>query len=432
MARYWRQDISGLGAPATPSAEPLGGLTPLDRSRWEAPMRGQDRVAPTSRRVVMQVSAGADAGWRFVSGAPTAGAQIAYGVGRARLTSGCFLRGSVLFLPSGGVGGDTVTPDLAEGTLRLIVTWTAEDATTETHTVNVDLPVSADETFDVASGNGAAWGELRSLQFTLQPPVDLSDDAEANRWSISPTVEIDAYQVGGSRIVDLCLYEEPVQVCMESDDTTWTSHIFGVGDVDAATQAASVRPITRRSETTPDGNPRGGTRQVMDVAREQRERFGPLLCAWGNYQEVTSTATVGLVGLSRVGSATNMVGLFDVTQTGYDATREGLSVSCGGYARDYRGNSGHLLGAEDAEAVIPVVFRVYGEVDGTPGPTARIRLHTSDHSWVEVELTTTAGWHEGWGQLKVGINPSDPIVAQVFVDGDETVEIYGFTLQRLA
>ena len=437
MARYWRQDITGLGAPATPPVGPLGGLQPLSRARWESPMRGQDRVGVTSRRVVMQIGAGADTGWRFVSGAPDPDTQVAYGVSLSQLTSGCLLRGSVLYLPSGGVGLSPAEiaagnpPEEGGGTLRLIVTWTADDATTETHTVNVDLPVSVEEEFEVATGNGAAWGELRSLQFALRPPVDFADDAEANRWTVSPTVEIDAYQVGGSRIVDFCLYEEPVQICMESDDTDWTSHVFGVGDVDASTQAASVRPRTRRSETTPDGNPRGGTRHTMDVAREQRERFGPMLCAWGNYQEATGDEDTGLVGLSRVGSASSMVGLFDVTQTAYDADREGLSVSCGGYARDWRGNSAGLLGTEDAEAVIPVAFRVYGEVTGVSG-TARIRLHTSDHSWVEVELTTTVGWHDGWGQLKVGINPSDPIVAQVFVDGDETVEVYGFTLQRLA
>lgn len=431
MARYWRQDISDLGAPATPSAEPLGGLAPLSRSRWEAPMRGQDRASPTGRRVVMQCGVGADSGWRFASGAPSAGAQIAYGVGQARLTSGSLLRGSVLYLPSGGVGGDTVTPDLAIGVLRLVVTWTAEDASTETHTLNVNLPASEDDTFDVASGSGAGWGELRALQFPLRPPVDFTDDAVANRWTVSPTVEIEAYQVGGTRIVDLCLYEEPVQVCMESDDTTWASHVFATTDVDNESQASSNRPRVRRSETSPDGNPRGGTRHTMDVAREQRDRLGPMLCAWGNYQEATSAAAIGLVGLSRVGSASSMVGLFDVTQTAYDADREGLSVSCGGYARDHRHSGGGVLGTEDAEAVVPVVFRVYGEVTGVSG-TARMRLHTSDHSWVEVELTTSVGWHEAWGHLKVGVHPSDPVVAQVFVDGDETVEVYGFTLERLA
>lgn len=428
MARYWNQDLRGEGDHATPPTEPLEGLQPLRRDRWEAVMRGQDKVCVTSRRVVMQVGCGTATGWRFTSGAPSEGAQIAYGVCRARLTSGCFLRGSVLFEPAGGVGGDTATPDLAGGSVHMDLTWTAEDTTTETDEIDVSFPTSILDDFDEATGDGEAWGHLYRLDFDILPPVDLTDDAEANRWTISPTVAIDAYQVGGPRIVDFVLYEVPYGVTFESDDTEWSSHVFATGDVDDASQASSPRPRTRRSETSPDGNPRGGTRLTMDVAREQRLRFGPSLLTWGNYQEDTSTFNTGLVALTRTGSSSNLVGLFDSSMTAYDADREGLSVSCGGYARPYRDTNGHVLGTEDAEAAVPVVFRVYGSSDAS---TVRLRLMTADHSWVEVELTTTTGWHEGWGWLKVGINPSDPVVAQVFVDGPQDAEVFGFQLELM-
>ncbi len=391
-------------------------------------MRAQDSIPVTTRKPVIQASVGPASGWRFVSGAPSASAEIPYLVGRARLTSGCFLRCSVLWAPSGGVGGDTVTPDLAGGTLHLDVTWTAEDTTTETYEVEVEFAASIRDDFDAASAAGEAWGEIYRTDIDITPPVDLDDEAEANRWTISPTVEIDGYQIGGTRLIDVVFYEVPHGVTYESDDTEWASHVFATGDISAPSQSSSNRPRTRRSETSPDGNPRGGTRQTMAVAREQRLRFGPCLLKWGNYQETTSGASTGLVSLDRTGSSSNLVGLFDSTMTAYDADREGLSVSCGGYARPYRDNNGHVLNNEDAEAAVPVVFRVYGEAtSGTP----RVLLMTAEHSWVEVEMSTTIGWHEGWGWLKVGINPSDPVVAQVFVDGAQTVEVYGFELELM-
>ena len=397
-------------------------------------MRGQDSVCTTSRRIVMQAGCGTASGWRFISGAPSATALVPYGVGRARLTSGNFLRASVLWAPSGGVGGDTVSPDEGGGTLRLDITWTADDGTTETDTVEIDMSASTHDDFDEPTGAGAAWGELYTWDVDIVPPVDLSDAAEANRWTVSPTVEVEAYQVGGSRIVDFALYEAAHGVTFESDDDTWTSHVFSVGDPSEPSPVTTQRPRIRRNETTPDGNPRGGTWMTIDVAREQRERFGPVLLSWGNYQETTSTATGGLDGLQRTGSASTLVSLFDSTLTEYDADREGLSVSCGGYARPYRDSNGHVLGAEDAEAAIPVVLRVYG--DSTLD--TRVRLMTAEDSWVEVELTTSTGWHEGWGWLKVGLNPSDPVVAQVFVDAIgasggsvPTVDVLAFELEWL-
>lgn len=395
-------------------------------------MRAQDTVATVGRRVIMEVNCGAvrTGGWRFTSGGPSSSdsTEVAYGLGRARLTSGNFLRASVLFLPSGGVG-QTATPTDAFGRIRLRITWTAEDATVETHDVDLELVASTNEDFDELTGDGAAFGELRELSTVITPPVDLTDDAEANRWTISPTVEIEAYMVGAPRIVDFCVHETPWSVVMESDDTSWTSHVFATGTIDAESQVASQRPRLRRSETSPDGNPRGGTQHTVAVAREQRQRFGPALLSWGHYQETTSSATTGLVALQRTGSAANLVGLFDETQTAYDADREGLSVACGGYARGYRDTNGHLLGVEDAEAAIPVVFRLYG----TASAACRVRLMTSESSWVEVTVTTGANaWHEGWGWLKVGINPSDVRVAQVFVDGDADVEVYAFSVERLA
>ena len=430
MARYFKQDIQGESDPSTPPYDPLGGLQSMRRDRWEAPMRAQDTVATVGRRVILEASAGAASGWRFNSGGPSSSdtAEVAYAVGRSRLTSGNFLRASVLFLPSGGVG-QTATPTEAFGRLRLRITWTAEDATTETHDVDIELVASTNEDYDELTGAGAAFGELRELSTTITPPVDLTDDAEANRWTVSPTVDVEVYMVGAPRVVDFCLHETPHQVVMESDDASWASHIFATEAIDAESQAASQRPRLRRNETSPDGNPRGGTQQTLSVAREQRSRFGPALLSWGHYQEATSSATAGLVALQRAGSAANLVGLFDASQTAYDPDREGLSVSCGGYARGYRDTNGHLLGTEDTEAAIPVVFRLFG----TATASCRVRLMTADHSWVEVTVGPgTNDWYEGWGWLKVGLSPSDVRVAQVFVDGNATVSVLAFSVERLA
>ena len=86
-------------------------------------------------------------------------------------------------------------------------------------------------------------------------------------------------------------------------------------------------------------------------------------------------------------------------------------------------------------AAVPVVWRVYGAAKHP----CRLRLMTAEHSWVEVELSTSGGWHEGWGWLTVGINPSDPVVAQVFVDAIgasggsvPAVDVLGFELELMA
>lgn len=425
MARFFRQNIQTLGDPTTPPADPLTGLQPLRRERWESVMRAQDTVCGVGRRVILQTNVGQTAQgsnesqWRFASGEASQD-EVVFSAGRARLTSGCFLRASVLYLPSGGVGG--TPPTGAFGTLRLRFVWPAEDAD-EQHDVDIELSPSTVDGFGTLTGSGAAFTELRELVRTITPPVDLSVAAVANRWTVSPTVDVEAFFVGAARVVDFALFEVPYQVCFESDDATWTSHIFSVDDPGGPSNAASPRPRTRRSETSPDGNPRGGTLQTIAVAREQRQRFGPVLLSWDNYQEATSDENSGLEAISRAGSSSALVGLLDGSMSAYDADREGLSVSCGGYARPWRDNNGHALGAADAEAAVPVIFRVLG---WTSVGTTDVRLMTSSHDWVTATLGTDVGWYEGWGWLKVGINPSDITVAQVFVAGAGTVSVFAF------
>lgn len=390
-------------------------------------MRAQDTVPTLGRRVLMDVGVGAASVWRFTtSNYPDEANEIDLVRGNFRITPGCVLQVQITYLPSGGVEGSAGDPDYGFGRVHMDLTWTAEDASTETDEVEIDLIPSTNDEFAVLSGSGAAWGEMRVLTRTILPPVDLTDLAEANTWTISPSVEVAAHQIGGTRIVDMVIFETPYQAVYESDDTEWASHIFGTGTIDAETNAASNRPRERRSETSPDGNPRGGTRQTMAVAREQRLRLAPMLLHWGHYQEATSTYSTGLSYLERTGSSSNLVGLFDSSQTDYDADREGLSVSCGGYARDYLRNNGHVLGAEDTECAVPVRWRVYGN---TTGSTVEIRLMVSDEEWVSMVLTSTEGWQEGWGYMRVGLNPSDPMVAQVFVNGNRTVRIYAMQLE---
>jgi hypothetical protein len=422
LARYWRQDISESGEAFTPPTDTLEGLQPMRRDPWEIVMRSQDTTCTIGRRVLAESGVGpvSDGQWRFDTGQPSSGAELDFHRCNVRLTPGSMLQVSVLYLPSGGVDGTPNNPDGAMGRLRLQLTWTADDATTETQDYDIALPNSTNDNFDELSGAGAAWGELRELSLVIIPPVDLTDDAEGNRWTISPQVECHTVYMGGARVVDFCIFERPYQAVMESDDTEWCSHVFATGDMEAASGAASQRPRERRSETSPDGNPRGGTRLTMDVAREQRLRMAPMLCTWGAYQEDNATHNTDYTPPSVTGSSSNLVCLFDSTLTSYDATREGLSVACGGYARDYIRNNGHILGTEDAAAAVPVLLRVYA--DSTAA--VELRLMTSADSWVSVDLTTTEGWHEGWGYLRVGLNPSDPTVAQVFVNGSATVDVW--------
>ena len=389
-------------------------------------MRAQDTTCTLGRRIIMQVGLGPADDWRPLVESHN---QVLYGRTRARLTSGSMLRVQVVYVP----GGPLVSGEGLSGQLDLAITWTADDATVETHTVELPLEVSANTDHAALTGAGEAWGEARTLVRTITPPVDLTDDVEANRWTISPSVEIDAYTRGSVRIVDFIVFEVPFQVSMESDDAEWTSHVFATGEIGDSSGAASNRPRTRRSETDPDGNPRGGTLLTMDVAAQQRQRFGPYLLRWTNYQETLAAPAIGLdpsTGLEPLevtGSSSELRCIFDITLTEHDPAREGLSVACGGYARPYRDSNGHVLGTEDAEAAIRVLFRVYGSVSAGTG---RVLCKTAEDSWVEVTLTTSNGWHEGWGWMQVGLNPSDVTVAQVFVEGSATFSIEAFTLEH--
>lgn len=429
MARYFRQIIVGLSEPLEQDPASLEGLQPLARSAWVAPMRGQDRVVAIGRRVLAETSVGPATDWRFISGAPSSISSTGDFMRHlSRLSPGCMPRLSVLHLPSGGVGGNTTTPDEAGGVIRLSLTWTAADATVESHDIDVQLPASLNEDFDALSGAGEAFEELHVYETTLLPPVDLSDAVENTRWSApGGTVEIHAVMRGAPRVVDFCVFETPFRVAYEADDAEWCSHVYATGDAGGPSDAAGNRPRERRNETSPDGNPRGGTDQTLEVARAQRRYLGPLLAYWNHYQEATSDASTGLVGLVTAGSASNLVCLMDSTLTAYDETREGLSVSSGGYARSWQDNNGQILGTEDAAAAIPVVFRVYGNT--TSGSSVEMRFMTGESSWVSLTLTTTEGWHEGFGFLTVGLNASDPTVGQVFINGNQTVSVHALTVE---
>ncbi|MEM6993084.1 MAG: hypothetical protein AAF721_21405 [Myxococcota bacterium] len=213
--------------------------------------------------------------------------------------------------------------------------------------------------------------------------------------------------IGGCRVIDAIVEEWPYSVAREVDDAAdlWTSHMFA--DVSPVSEGPVVsHPFQRKSETTPDGDPRLGAWHLMDVANAQRLRLGPQLFNWTAWNE--SSAAVDAVEIPVVStSSTSFVRVTDGVTTGYDADGPGWSIS--NYSRAYSENHPHW---STNSGSIPVLVAVYAATE-VIGAVGELRLQVSPDSWIEVPVNDRFfGWWFGYGHLRCGVGPGDDTNAQ--------------------
>lgn len=431
MPNYIRHDglaLAGSGFPA-PAIEPLTGLRPFVAHPALAVFRAQDHVAAQSGRIVCSWGLRGDGEWRVPNTDPNGAISAAqthpnrttwYVVARARadLTPGCFLELHGAFVPSGEtqhnvpVGPDPQwVPDGAQGSVRVTIVWTDRAAATETTVHELALPGSTLEFGAEDQGVAGLWRTLREFGPIIMAPPGVPDDtAELARWCRSVTAEITVEVQGSPRVVDATITEIPVALALDiddaADDAYAVSHLFAPGSPNAPV------PVPRYSFS------RWALRALV-TARAQARVLGPALFDWTAYSEASATATATIAARTTANDGTTFESLLNSVHTGtgpgaYSADLPGWAVSCGGYAR--RWSTNNVLVLRDRIAVIPVLFSVYGR--GITAGTSTVRVQTALHSFVDVVLPVagSADWHHACGYLEVGINPEQPVIAQVFLN----------------
>lgn len=400
MARYWKQSLAGLGHQVEPSIEPLNGMQLMRAAPVEAVFRAQDYVVGRSRRIVATGGLRASETWRTPDTDPTAAPSThptpttrrRIGGGAVDLTPGCFLRLWALVVPSGQTQLTGTTPGGPQGRIEVDCAWTDRSGATVNTTHTVVLPASGEE---YGAEPDAMWQSLYARTIAEITPPGLLPTDTLQRWCQHVHVAVALYAVGGARVVDAVVFEYPLDAAMEADDDgeLWCSHLYGSGAPAGGAQPLAY-PYQRLSETTPDGDPRGGTLHAMDVHHAQHQRLGPVLFTW--------SAALESSGAESTTQGSGFVALEGGGSTSFDLTEPGLACGCGGYARRQSDNSEFVL--RDRVAAIPVLVRVYGNAANNPGT---VRVMTRSDSFIDVDLPVSGSpaWHTAYGWLEVGITP---------------------------
>lgn len=422
MPKYLTQQLANVFGPQFAPLEPLAGGNIAKRSRLPGVPRGQDKNVALGRRILLRQSLQGANAWHVpdtnptkfggsrTHPAPDVARPVAFAF--ADVTPGHVLSLSVLYAPSGETqiasGPDWVSGGKG-GRVRVVIEWTAQDATTITTTHDLALDVSGEE-FGAAPSN--PWAAVRRGRIPLMTPGAVNTPELAARWSAHTNVKITMYYIGGVRMIDATVEEVPYWVGREESDDPdlWTSHLFGGG--------------------SPDGPPNIGTdyafastaAQLANTAKAQGLRLGPQLISWSAWNETTAPLDDTIASVSF--SSSSFVRL-DGAATTYSADEPGWSIGTAAYATD-AGECDPYYGLRS----VPVLVAVYASTGSTT--TGRVRVQASPWSWVDVDVAagTSPGWHLSYGHLSV----RDPSVVQAFVrrtSGTGAVNVAAISIYRM-
>ena len=417
-----RQNISADGTLPRPSTAKLQALQWARRTPVVNVLRAQDHCVTLGRRVILTQSLRGCAAWLIPDSSPETGTRThpdnsterVTSRGLIELTPGHGLRISVLCVPGGRtqttvLSGGNYHDDGGLGALVLRVTWTDSTGASVATDHTVDLPVSElDDGASTTAGDGTQWSRLRLLELGTLLPEPFTTSDVVRRWSLRTTVTLSLACVGGARIVDACVSEAPAWIGYDAGDD-WCAHLYGSGKPENAGPVISY-PLTELGAA----DPRGGTHHMIDVATNQTERLGPQLISWGAYDEddygVTSSEITAISY-----TTTGFQGFPNSSQSSWNASQQGWSLSCGAYARSYKHNHPRAVGYD---GVVPVRVRVYCRGADSGGTTSAgvFRLQSAADSYVDVSIPsgTTWAWRTAYGYLRCGQGPGDLAVAQAF------------------
>lgn len=408
-------------ASTTPDLEPLTGRRPMTVPPVRTVFVAQDAMHTQTRRVMLQVGLHGAENWQIGDTPVAEGVQLRptralkrY-VGRSpalRLTPGCFLRMTLVALPSGLTmvldGEGTWVEDGPFGEVGIEVKYRNAGGEESVATATLTPVLSAAANGAQPQGPAAAFGALQRLRTLLLKPPVVIDVPGIEAWCDGVTAEIAVYYRGGPRVLDLVVHEEPYMFAADTEGELWAQPMLTDGSGQSLAGLPSDFPVYQAKI----GEVGGGTYVLADAALRQRE-LGPLL--WCYTGRIESEA-----GLNdaEVAADTFAVSSFFAELVsgvaGYRVDRPGVSVSCGANAR-VQAFSHHTHVLRDADNVVPVRCWILGKMAmTTPTPSARIRFAAADYSIAEVVVSGTEyAWYSATGHLRCGLGPGDDTVLQL-------------------
>jgi hypothetical protein len=299
MAKYFQQTLANdTETVPKPAIGPLLGGEPAKRAPIVALMRAQDRVVTLSRRVLLRQSLSGATSFLVpntdpagIAGThPTPNSSRIVARARVVLTPGCMIRVRALVAFSGQTQVATPAAGGGGGGISVLASFTDSAATTLAPTFESAIPTSPLEFNAHPTSDAGVWKAMRLVTVDAIRPEQLDSNGDINQWTLPSTVELTISHLEGARVISLVAYEMPYKSAMEADDTAnrWCSHHFGSGSP-GGPGPTLTHPFQRLDETTPDGDPRGGTWHVMDVAAAQALRLGPVLVHWTSHDEDDET-----------------------------------------------------------------------------------------------------------------------------------------------
>ncbi len=452
MPNYkWRKAIHGL----TPHQAPIKNVLPQKlATKWSVhqQMKQQDRLWASGRRVILQWGLFGAKQWAWPTAVdpnqtpltdPTHPDTVTpYVVARAEnvdITPGCHLDLWVWAIPSGETqvhdGSSGFDPGGAMGRVEVAVTWTNEDAATETRTYVLDLKGSDEALGNEPQGAGEAWWHAFRATRLCAPDGIHIDQALAAKWSTPGTeVDITVSHVGSPRIISGVLWERPRSIARDFTKSNWTFQGYGEDDQDYVSYPHQY-PVQKASDVA-SGNPTEGMQHLIEVTQEVAKQHGPTLFYWSSYndggdgaavpdpQDVYDTTSHGTNNPNATGdnewpgitgTDSSFVNPFDTSITAFAETAApSMSIGSGGYGRRYKWSGKPFLA--DKTGVVPV--RVQARMKSGSGGTVTLRVMTAAHSYVDLTTTSTT-WTtvEAWALLECGRNPEDGLPVQLLVKG---------------
>ena len=426
MAKFFRHWLDQVDSPPDVPIGPLKGGKFAKQRRAHAVLNGLDKVPGMGRRVVF--SSGLMGSGEFSTGIPSPTTERRVGDTTLDLTPGCVLAAGCLYLPSG-----LTSPADGAGKIQIDVTWTDRDGdqSVTQHVMNLDASSGGTYSDD-------PWDSLNTKRIALIAPSSMVSISTAREWSRYTRADVSVSYLGRPRVVDFVLHERPYTIALEADDDDdyWVSGMFATqrpgGDMPNL-----EAPLQRMSETTQDGNRRGGTWQIMDQAAAQAKLIGPMLWHWCGHTEDSDSATAAddnYIGgewtsanwyrIPDAASSTNPLALAGFGDKGF-------GVASGSYARPVRYNDPVAM---ENNGVIPVRIhaRLATNTESSTGPF-EIRCYsgvgTGSQNYISITGTasSTPDWYSGYGYIECGRGPGDNANATVIANvpsGSEGLRVY--------
>jgi len=394
--------------PAGIAAKVRGGAIASQSSR-DAALYTQMRILSHGRRVLASAGLGGGAAFMVPDGLnpynvlkvyPDKTNERVMARQKCRLTPGYTPRVTAIFAPAGPT--QTAAPDGMgfydedAGVAGVRCTVVIDNGITNVSKSITLVPKWSNEQYKGLPTN--LWAALHTIAKSFA-----FAELKTPGWTENVTATITITALGGARVVEVSVSEEPSAPTQDDDNRECT--------IPSIAPAGIPSEYAITGKAYPD-QAYWGSHQAAKSMRDQRQVCGPMLAYWTCWNE--ATATVGATeGVAAQSTGTSFVDILSTTITSWSADDPGWSMSSGGTARTLE-QSGPLE-LRDVNAVVPVICRAYMK-SGGGGTTATVRFQTETYSICELTTSSsTYAWVEQLAWMRCGVHQTDPSNLQVFI-----------------